>query len=194
MATKPKPKSKSKRHNRHYFLLPVGGQKIRIGVKCRDAKTSVLLHRKVEDVLRGTQGLAISCGNAQTALRECDQFPHAVHFTSFTDTRAYIVDRLDARGVPASCIKYAHNQGDFQKQFDTKSKRTLAKMSGVEKTFILSPPPEPTAPGEGTSPRRDHSGTPGWTRQKRNVLRGDLARAIRAGVIDKPEAKAKKSA
>lgn len=178
---------KQTRKNMHYFLIDVGGRKpIRIGVKARNAVQKVVLSRNLSDVLKGKQkGLAITCANALCALRaNGTAFPHDAFMAEFTDNRAYIVDKLDSRGVPKSCVVYTHEEGSFQKEFDTTPKGRLSKMSGVEKLFILSPPKPITPAGKGTSHNRDHSGTPGATRARRKAVlhKGAVARALRQGI------------
>ncbi len=174
------------KHKKHYFLIKISGKKtIRLGVKVRDAKSPVVISRTMADVMAGAEGLSVTCANAVCALRQDGEtIGHPVYMAEFTDNRAYLVDRLDRRGAPSSCVRYAHNEGKFQKQFDTKRKGMLAKMSGIEKHVVLSPPPATIPKGLGTSPYRGHSGTPGATRErKRQVLaKGAIARALRAGI------------
>jgi hypothetical protein len=169
--------------NKHYFTIPMTGKKsVRIGVRVIDAKSPVALSRTMQDVLAGSAGLAVTCANAMCALRlNGDAFPHPVYMAEFTDNRAYIVSKLNKRGVPVQCYRYAHNQGAFQKQFDTKRKPQLAKMSGVEHTFILTPPPQQRRPrGQGVS----HGGTsgPNGKARKYPMNKGAVARAMRAGI------------
>lgn len=166
---------------KHYFLLRISKkQTVRIGVPCSDAKSPVILKRSLADVLAGEEGLAVTCANACCALREDGEaFPHDVFMASFTDNRAYIVDKLDKRGVPSHCVRYAHNDGAFQKAYDTKGKQRLSKMSGVEATIVLNVPPKRRASGTGVS----HGGTSGPNGKaiKRELHGGDIARALRAG-------------
>lgn len=177
----------NRRKNLHYLMLKVAENTIvKIPVKTRNATSTVTLNRSVADLQKGDEGLAISCANAQCALRENSHaFPHPVFLAEFTDKRAYIVDKLDRRGVPMSCVVYHHDQGKFQKQYDTKKKNSLVKMSGVEKAFTLVPPYYSAAPGQGTSKDRGHSGTPGAERERKRraaASRGATARARRAGI------------
>jgi hypothetical protein len=170
-------------HRKHYFLLRVSAKKtIRLGVKARNATSSVILSRTLGDVAAGTEGMSITCANAECALRQNGEtFPHPVYLAEFTDNRAYIVDKLNKQGVPTSCVVYAHNQGKFQKQFDTKGKRSLAKMSGAEGFFVLSPIRQSRSPGKGVS----HGGTsgPNGKARKTQINRGAIARAARAGIV-----------
>ena len=104
---------------KHYFFIKVSGKKaVRIGVNVSDAKTPVMLTRTVADILRGTEGMAVTCANAECALRQTGSFPHPAHFVSFTDNRAYVVDKIDREGRLKHAIRYAHNEGAFQKKFD----------------------------------------------------------------------------
>lgn len=169
-----------KRKNLHYFLLKVtGNQTIRLAVKARNASQPVTLSREMVDVMKGTEGMAVTCANALCALRmNGAAFPHPVYLAEFTDNRAYVVDKLDKRGVPISCVVYAHGEGEFQKEFDTKTKQRLAKMSGVEKQFML----RPIGVRQGTAKQPHHS--PGGTGTKRKTVmgKGAIARAMRAGI------------
>lgn len=177
---------KQRRKNNHYFLLKVSARNtIRLPVKARNANATVILSRTLQDVLSGSErGMAVACANAQCALRENgNAFPHPVFMAEFTDNRAYIVDKLDKRGVPKSCVVYAHSEGKFQKQFDTKSKNQLAKMSGLEKRFILTPVTVHKTPGK--------SGTRSPLYGKKRsiaVNKGSIARALRAGLVLDPKA------
>lgn len=176
------------RPNLHYLMLKVAENTVvRIPVKARNATQSVKLSRSIIDLQKGDEGMAISCANAQCALRENSHaFPHPVFLAEFTDKRAYICDKLDKMGVPSSVVVYAHEQGSFQKQYDTKKKNTLVKMSGVEKEFSLFPPPRGKGSGTG------HKGGPEKksAADKRNERaaklargpRGAVARARRAGI------------
>lgn len=180
-----KRKKAAPRKNLHYFLLKVAENTVvKLPVRCSNAKSTVTLDRKLGDLLAGDEGLAITCANAQCALRLAEKaFPHPVYLAEFTDKRAYIVDRLSPQGVPSHCVVYHHEQGNFQKEYDTKGKNRLAKMSGVEKTFRLIPPFFTAAPGHGTSPDRDHSGSTGASRERKRhakAKRGATARVIRA--------------
>lgn len=181
----------TKRKNLHYFLIKVSNRNtIRIGVKARNAAQPVVLSREMIDIMAGTEGMAVTCANAQCALRQNGTaFPHSVYMAEFTDNRAYIVDKLNVRGEPSSCVVYSHNEGAFQKQFDTKGKNKLAKMSGVEKRFVLYPPAPRNAPGHGIS----HGGTsgPNGKARKTPMSKGAIARAERAGINLHPKASKK---
>ena len=172
----------------HYLLVKVSKNRtVRIGVKVRDAKSPVALDRTLADVMAGTEGMAVTCANAQCAMRlNGAAFPHEAHLVEFTDNRAFVVDKLNRQGVPISCVRYAHNEGAFQKEFDTKGKQRLSKMSGVEKTFVLMPPPKRKSPGHGVS----HGGTSGTPRNDRKhpLHKGAIARAERAGINLNPKA------
>ena len=58
-------------------------------------------------------------------------------------------------------------------------------MSGVEKTFVLMPPPKRKSPGRGVS----HGGTSGTTRNRTHhtLHKGAIARAERAGINLNPK-------
>lgn len=175
------------KHNRHFLMLKVTADRVvRIPVKARNATSSVKLSPILLDLLRGDEGMSISCRNAQCALRQNSHaFPHEVHLAEFTDKRAYIVDKLDKQGVPQSCVVYAHEQGSFQKEFDTKKKNSLQKMSGIEKPFTLFPPPQGKGSGRGHTGGKTTSGTHRLKTREKKVLRGPrgaFARARRAGI------------
>jgi hypothetical protein len=175
--------------HKHFFLVKISGdQTIRLGVRVRDAKTSVTLSRQLADLMAGTEGLSVTCANAVCALRlNGKAFPHPIYMAEFTDRRAYFVDRLNKRGQPISCVRYAHEQGAFQKEFDEKGKQRLAKMSGIEKDFTLFPPPKKAPAGQGVTHSQTRGNTYAQNRQKaiaRAIGRGTgaIARARRAGI------------
>lgn len=171
---------KQTRKNMHYFTIRATGRKtIRIPCKARNASKPVMLSRTIQDALQGQEGLAITCANAMCALREDgNAFPHKVFMAEFVDNRAYICDKLNKQNVPVSCVVYAHNQGSFQRQYDTKGKNAIAKMSGVEASFILYPPPPRVGGSSGPGSGKQYSDR----KTKRPIRRGAIARAERAGI------------
>lgn len=144
-------KSKYTPHRHRMLLEVLEGQKpFEFWVKARRADQIVKINRKLVDIARGKKGMAVTCANARCAMRENSHaFPHPVHMAEFTDRRAYIVDKLTKDGHPYSCVVYDHQQGEFQRAFDTKPKSQLVKMSGVEGTVSLYPPAR-NLPGEGS--------------------------------------------
>jgi hypothetical protein len=177
---------KKTRTNRHYFLIKVTGQTpLRFSVKVKEAKTGVTLTRRMADILAGTEGMAVTCANAQCALREGTQaFPHPVYMAEFTDRRAYFVDKLNRYGEPVSCVRYSHHEGAFQKLYDERGKSRMAHMSGAETGFKLYPMKAVTPRGKGTSKGRDHSGTTRAQREdkRQGMGQGAIARAKRAHI------------
>lgn len=186
-ATNRKPRRGQYKPYMHYFLFKVAGEKtIRIPVRVKPATEEVLMKRKLADVLAGEEGFAIVCANAQCALREgASAFPHPVYLAEFTDNRAYLCDSLNKFGVPETCVQYQHNQGEFQKQFDSLGKQQLAKMSGVETEVRLYPPQKSAPPEKRRNPDTVTSGTSGGERERKrrtNLGKGAVARARRVGL------------
>jgi hypothetical protein len=185
----PMARPKTNRKNLHYLTLRANRkQVITIPLRASLAKQSVQLNRTVADIKRGQEGLAITCANAECGLRmNGTAFPHPAYIIEFTDKRAYVVDKLNKAGTPTHCVVYEHNQGSFQKAFDTKTKSALMKMSKAEATFSLWPPKLGAPPGRGTNRRGSTtSGTPGAVRVRRakaKSRKGAIARAERAGIM-----------
>jgi hypothetical protein len=86
-------------------------RRIRIGdwlIPYDDAAADVTVMRTMADILRAEPGNAEECMNSQCikAQRNRHVFPHPVYVVSTTETRVYVVDRLDDSGEPAHAIRY----------------------------------------------------------------------------------------
>ena len=160
-----------------YIALPGTGKKqVKVPVKAKPLRRKISFYRSRDDVEHGIQGECATCANAVAASRN-----GLADLVQFTDSRAYLVDRFDKRGVPTECTVAIHDQSEFQKKFDT-NKRALLKSAMCEGIVHLHPLDlsrlgKKKAPGAG-APQKEHTRR---TRRKRE--RGAAARAKRAGII-----------
>jgi hypothetical protein len=81
-------------------------RRIRIGdwlVPYDDAKQEVIIERSLADILQAVPGNALDCMNSRCirADRNRHVFSHPVFIVSTIKSRVYIVDQLDAAGLPA---------------------------------------------------------------------------------------------
>jgi hypothetical protein len=86
-------------------------RRIRIGdwlVPYDDATKEVVVERKLIDIFKGTPGNHLLCMNSICirAQRNRHVFPHDVFIVSTIQSRVYIVDVLDAAGLPAHAVRY----------------------------------------------------------------------------------------
>jgi hypothetical protein len=146
-----------------------------------DAISDVVLMREDIDASNGKPGIQVECMNAQCGLRSAKAFNHPVYMIEFRDTRAWVVDKLDAMGMPAHCIRYYHHEGDEQKEFDAKGgKRRLIKSGRVRKTITLYAPTNSVKHIANPNPRkRVEKGR--TKRDDKNKLA--FARFVRAGIL-----------
>lgn len=99
-----KPKHPKRKHVMT-FVVAKGQPLIRVPMRYRDSTVDVDLTVNEIDTINGVPGHAAECAGSQCALRLRDLFPHPVFFAEFTDTRAYIVDKMKD-GLPVSCVRY----------------------------------------------------------------------------------------
>jgi hypothetical protein len=162
--------------NKVYITLPgTGKKKVKVAVKAKPLKRGLEFFRSHEDVEHGIQGECATCANAIGAVRNglCE-------LAQFTDSRAFLVDKFNKQGVPTECTVGEHNEGAFQKKFDT-HKAALLKSEECEGIVKIRPlrveghrnrsPNKPQGPRNGPSAlqkKREH---------------GAAARAQRAGIV-----------
>lgn len=155
-----------------------GSQTINISVPCSDAKGEVRMTRTKAAVLRGKPGIAVTCANAQCAMDSEGVFPHPCYLAEFTRSKAYIVDRLNARGQPSHCVRYRHDDAAWIDKFDKPGgKNKLLKSGEVERTIRLYPPAHRGSQAGSRPSRRDGS------RTNKPLPGGAARRAINAGWI-----------
>jgi hypothetical protein len=142
--SKPGQKSKMRRKPRHRLSFYQPGLKTPVHkmIPMSDAEWPVTLDREEIDVYEGVPGSAVRCANSQCANRLESAFPHPVYLVEFTDTRAFVVDRVSKRtGEPVHCIRYYHHEGDEQREFDMPGgKERMIRERRVRKTFNLLAP------------------------------------------------------
>lgn len=178
--TKRKPADRPQKHTLPLFL-PGLKEPVKFSIPMSDAWLPVDLTREERDAFNGKPGYAVECMNAQCGLREAGKFPHAVHLIEFTDSRAFVVDKVSKSGQPLHCIRYTHSNGDEQKEFDKPGgKKKLIATGLVERILRLLPPTDGTRhrphggrrPGAGPVPGSKHP------------RKGSFARALRRGLMD----------
>ena len=162
--------------NKVFLTLPgTGNKRIRVPVKAKPLKRELSFYRTRGDVEQGIQGECGTCANSISAVRNglCE-------LAQFTDSRVYLVDKLDKQGVPRECYIGEHDQGAFQREFDDNKKKLLKSQEceGIVKIRPFNPTRHrnparnrPTGPKNG----------PSATQKKRE--RGAAARAQRAGIV-----------
>jgi hypothetical protein len=159
-----------------YITLPGTGNKmVRVPVKARPLTRELVFHRSRADVQHGIQGECATCANAISSVRNglCE-------LAQFTDSRAYLVDKLDKNGTPVSCLVGVHDQGDFQRKFD-KNKKALLRADECEGIVKIKPLDvmrhRNRAANKPTGPKN------GPTAAQKKRERGAAARAQRAGIV-----------
>lgn len=163
-----------------YLTLPgTGNKRIRVPVKAKPLKREIAFYRNRSDVEQGVQGECGTCANALGAVRNglCE-------LAQFTDSRVYLVDKLDKQGVPRECYVGEHNQGKFQREFDT-NKKALLRSDKCEGIVVIRPF-DPVRHRNRAAKKLSgpHNG-PTATQKKRE--RGAAARALRAGIVYQPQ-------
>lgn len=171
--------------NKVYITLPGTGKKqVKIPVKAKPLRRKLSFHRTRDDVVHGVQGECASCANAIGASRS-----GLAEVVQFTDSRAYLVDRFDKHGVPTECTVGEHDQGNFQREFDT-NKRALLRSDMCE--GMVSIRPLSLGRHQNKSPNKPTGPKAGPTSRQVKRERGAAARAQRAGIIYIPRKKGEK--
>lgn len=167
----------SKKYLSHkvYITLPGTGKvRVKVPVKAKPLARNLTFARTMAHVREGLAGECATCANAIAA-----QAAGLGRLVQFTDSRAYLVDKFNSKGVPTECWVGHHDQGAFQREFDTHKKRLLRSDRAEGAVTIYKFQPRKSRAGEKKP--SGPSGTPGGTRVKRD--RGAAARAGRAGII-----------
>lgn len=129
-------------------------------------------------------GNGAECGGALCTLDHASQFPHPVEGMDWTDSRAYIEEKLDREGFPVSCYVYLHNERELciaKVNDDEKLRKAAIKILREEgpRKIVLTPyrvRPAGSQVGEGTGRKRNFTGERGANKAKR---RGANLRAHR---------------
>lgn len=99
---------------RHPFYFQIPGQKpLTFRAKVADAKRSATLRLTAEDVRNSIAqkgvGNTQTCSMAICAKRQEAAFSHPVTgYVDWTNTRAYVVSKLNSDGTPSECVVYRH--------------------------------------------------------------------------------------
>jgi hypothetical protein len=155
-------------------------------VKVSDAKQKVTLPGNVRALFKGRPGNTLACGIANLGRAHRDAFPHPMFLLSVNQTTALAVDKLNKKKDPMHAVLYRHNAGHIVDMNDRGAFKKLDKIDPkiVERPVILSPPKHTTRPnriGPAIAPDRP-------PHEKKHVMRGALARAIKAGLVSKTQA------
>jgi hypothetical protein len=162
--------------NKVYITLPGTGKKqVKVPVKAKPLRRKLSFHRTREDVAHGVQGECATCANAVGASRS-----GLAELVQFTDSRVYLVDRFDKHGVPTECTVGEHDQGEFQKKFDT-NKKALMKSDMCEGAVNIRP--LDMSRHKNNAARKPSARYATKTSIQVRRERGAAARAQRAGIV-----------
>ena len=162
--------------NKVYITLPGTGKKqVKVPVKAKPLRRGLSFFRSRDDVLHGIQGECATCANAVSASRN-----GLAELVQFTDGRAYLVDKFDKHGVPTECTVGEHDQGKFQREFDT-DKKALLKSDRCEGIVKIRPLNMGRHKNNAARKPAKRYATPTAVQKKRE--RGAAARAQRAGIV-----------
>lgn len=170
---------------RHTLSLFLPGLKepVSFQLPMSDAVKPVTLERKEADAFNGKPGYAVECMNAQCGLREMGKFPHPVHLIEFTDSRCFVVDKVNKAGQPLHCVRYYHHDGDEQKEFDLPGgKQRLIKSGRVNKPLVLLAPTSSTKHKSKRKPTVQLKDDEQKIRKRTGKRKASFARALRSGV------------
>lgn len=162
--------------NKVYITLPGTGKKmVRVPVKAKPLTKELVFYRSKADVEHGIQGECATCANAISSVRNglCE-------LAQFTDSRAYLVDKLDKNGTPVSCVVGVHDQGEFQRKFD-KNKKALLRSEDCEGIVKIKPFDVNRYRNNAERKPAPRYAKPTLAQKKRE--RGAAARAERAGIV-----------
>jgi hypothetical protein len=169
--------------NRVFITLPGTGKKqVKVPVKAKPLRRKISFTRTREDVAHGVQGECATCANAVGASRN-----GLAELVQFTDSRVYLVDRFDKHGVPTECTVGEHDQGDFQREFDT-NKKALMRSDMCEGVVTIRPLDMKRHQNRAANKPQGAGNGPTDRQVKRE--RGAAARAQRAGIIYIPSKRA----
>ncbi len=109
-------KSKSISSRRHIMRFDLGGPRPMVHpvkVARPKSKEVVKIELSADDVriamAQKGHGDAQRCAGAVCTQRHSHRFPHPVHYIDWTQSRAYVITKLDKLGMPAECISYVHH-------------------------------------------------------------------------------------
>lgn len=163
--------------------------------KVTDAKRPVVTNGNVLHALKGCKGVTVGCGLSNVAqdAANANAFPHPVLLASFTKSKAIIVtefvpaDKRRRRGFDCYAVRYSHSYRNVVNKNDEGTLKAMVKAdpSIMERSFTLRPPRK----GGYSSPGHSkHTKVAVRSKNTAVVHRGALARAVKAGLVDKPVA------
>ncbi len=158
-----------------YITLNGTGKKtFRVPVKAKPLKRALSFFRSRADVEHGVEGECATCANSIGASRS-----GLADLVQFTDSRVYLVDKFNKKGVPIECSIGTHRQGAFQRKFDA-NKKKLLKSSDCEGVVKIMPLSLKSHHSKTPHVIRKPVKRPTATAKKRTI--GAAARAERAGI------------
>lgn len=178
-------RAKAKKYARIYYSEP-GKKPLFWRVRIHDAKQPVKISSTLLDALKGVPGSTVGCHLSNCAVRNSSAFPHPVLMASFTKTAALIVTTIKD-GAPKEAVRYRHSCAALVRLNDTdKAKIAIRKNPKLaNRSITLSAPSRPESrAGEGRV-----MGTKTGARQS-IINTGALGRAVDAGLVSRPIAKA----
>jgi hypothetical protein len=155
-----------------------------IDLPCSAGKTTIQISRQDKDVLTARAGTTIACMNANCAKRSSDKFPHPVYLAVFTNTSAYIVDKLTAGGQPKHCVWYRHNDREAISIHDKLGPKAIIDKGLSQRVVTLRPPKVrlgQSGTEAGRAPRESNPSVPGPN--KTVLTTGARKRAQAAGIL-----------
>jgi hypothetical protein len=170
-----------------YAANPATGHPLYWRVLVRDAKKPVRVNGRLFDAIKGEPGAIIGCHLSHCALRNAEAFPHPCLLPVFTRTTALIVSKIK-RGQPVEAVRYRHGYSELVDLNDTDITKSYVQDHPeiTERSFLLSPPAARTPrslPAPPARPKR--GGSSSHAGPQRGVPKGALARAAKAGLINK---------
>lgn len=191
-------KAKAKKTARIYYNEP-GMEPLWWTVEVSDATRPVKAESTLADALKGVPGCTIGCHLSNTVKRNSSRFPHPVILAAVTKNAMLVVDRFK-KGEPCHAWRYVHHMGKLVDLNDTdKTKRVIKAMPKLaERELTFHPPHKRYArpQSEGVRPRGNLPGNVGNVVGPKSprVVKGALQRAVKAGLIAAPVARALRAA
>ena len=183
-------KARRKKTHRIYYNEP-GKTPLWWDVNVTDAAKSVKLKSTLADALAGKAGSTVGCHLSVCAQRNKDVFPHPVIMAAFTRSVCHIIDQVK-NGKPFHAWRYFHKYGNLVdlNDKDKRKAKIKARPELVEREITLDKPwrnpPRPLAVKQRSEGNKAAEHRP----KRSKVPYGALARAVKAGLVDKPIATA----
>ena len=184
-------RAKKKQTARIYYTEPGSTAPLYWTVNVTDAKVPVKINGTLKDALQGAPGSTVGCHLSLCAKRNKEKFPHPFFLAAFTGSRALVVDQVK-NGKPYHAVRYIHDYGSLVELNDTDKKKSVIRAMPqlAEREFTLSVPWRQKSRPQSVVVRPRGNRPDGVGNKKPYVSRGALKRAVAAGFISTPVAKA----